>query len=536
MAAPLVSEDTDLDRLLATVAALPGARILYQDKVRRGGFFGFFAREVHRVAYQVADGSPAPAAAPPPVATVQPVAPVQPVAVASPAPTGADAGRVDLQSLFDELIRHADASDVGRPAGEVETGPAKILPGSVAPDDVAPDDVAPDDVAPDEMAEDAPPAAPRSAADFASVLRACAEQARLREGLLDDEPAPATVAAAVPRPLRPGVFEAAPATVATPELASAAVDDLIAAVEADDAIEPTAQPVSAAQLESPAQPVSAAQAESLAGPESPAGPFPVPHREPADTPPKLRAARGGVARARLEMLIELRRVGVPVGLNPRSDAQNVYSALDEIVEELPEPPPTPSAPGELLALVGELTPTLRVAQAAAEMLRIRLGDVRIAGLANHPVELLVGVEPDPDGERASIDSPQAALRSRRAYAASDTVSLVVVATDAVEQPADEAWLREMIDALDPTAVWAVLDATRKTEDNQAELDRLGRVDALAVHGARRSASPASVWDLELPVALLDGRPATPAAWAALLFGLLRPDRRRVPLRRASGGD
>src|SRR5436305_7065561 len=51
MPEPLVCEDSSLTRLLETVHKTPGARILYQDTVRRGGVFGFFAREVHRVAY-----------------------------------------------------------------------------------------------------------------------------------------------------------------------------------------------------------------------------------------------------------------------------------------------------------------------------------------------------------------------------------------------------------------------------------------------------------------------------------------------------
>ena len=58
MPEPLVSEDSDLGRLMQTVHSQAGARILYQDTVRRGGVLGFFAREVHRVAYQV----PEPAA------------------------------------------------------------------------------------------------------------------------------------------------------------------------------------------------------------------------------------------------------------------------------------------------------------------------------------------------------------------------------------------------------------------------------------------------------------------------------------------
>jgi len=37
-----------------------------------------------------------------------------------------------------------------------------------------------------------------------------------------------------------------------------------------------------------------------------------------------------------------------------------------------------------------------------------------------------------------------------------------------------------------------------------------------VHATAASADPATVLGLGLPVAYLDGRPATPSAWAALL--------------------
>src|SRR3954453_18245308 len=65
MPEPLVCEDTSLTRLMETVQQTPGARILYQDTIRRGGVLGFFAREVHRVAY-IADERPAGDATRPP--------------------------------------------------------------------------------------------------------------------------------------------------------------------------------------------------------------------------------------------------------------------------------------------------------------------------------------------------------------------------------------------------------------------------------------------------------------------------------------
>jgi hypothetical protein len=59
-----------------------------------------------------------------------------------------------------------------------------------------------------------------------------------------------------------------------------------------------------------------------------------------------------------------------------------------------------------------------------------------------------------------------------------------------------------------------------TADTQAELAKLGTAPTtLLVTGAARTASPATVWELGIPVAVLDARPAT-RAWAALLIDAL----------------
>ena len=114
-----------------------------------------------------------------------------------------------------------------------------------------------------------------------------------------------------------------------------------------------------------------------------------------------------------------------------------------------------------------------------------------------------------------------ALRLRTELRRADLPSIVVIATDATVAGPDDPWAAEMLAALCPTAVWAVVDARWKTEDSRAQLDRLGQVDALVVHSAQLSASPASVWDLDLPLGLLDGRAASTFAWTGLLFPLLR---------------
>jgi hypothetical protein len=65
-----------------------------------------------------------------------------------------------------------------------------------------------------------------------------------------------------------------------------------------------------------------------------------------------------------------------------------------------------------------------------------------------------------------------------------------------------------------------VDATRKSADTAALAAELGTPSALVVAGAARTASPASVWELGVPVALLDGRPASRSAWAVLILDKL----------------
>ena len=98
----------------------------------------------------------------------------------------------------------------------------------------------------------------------------------------------------------------------------------------------------------------------------------------------------------------------------------------------------------------------------------------------------------------------------------------MVVVDAPLTPGDDPWVRDVCDALGATAVWAVVDATRKTADTARYLHGMGTVDAIAVHRADATADPASVLELGVPVVSIDGKPATVRAWAALLAERMQP--------------
>ena len=99
-----------------------------------------------------------------------------------------------------------------------------------------------------------------------------------------------------------------------------------------------------------------------------------------------------------------------------------------------------------------------------------------------------------------------------------TPGIVVVDTplSLVADPAGCDWTADVVEAIAPTAVWAVVDATRRSEDLVRWLAVLPQLEALAVHSAALTSDPGSIHRLGVPVAMIDGRPAgtIPAAPAA----------------------
>jgi hypothetical protein len=441
MPEPLVCEDSDLARLMQTVHGQAGARILYQDTIRRGGVLGFFAREVHRVAYQVpqapavaetvpdqstavdteaAGSSPQPAAPRPEAAVTDPDEPVlTPELAALVARSAPDS--------FEAVLRSFDvATDRLGTAGPASTEMDTAAPASAQSDSAAPVGTEPDSAAP----------------DFAELLRR----------LTDTDP--------------DGGLEAAPA------------DLVLAASEDFQPAAPRPEPAAARRQPRPIA------VTSIGRPE---------------------------ARHRLELLLQLREVGVPVSVNPSSETHNLYQALEDILQDLPAAVEPPRQAGAVLAIVGEASPALQIARTVAATLRVAEDTIGVAGLSPAAVTGL---------GHCHLSGAREAQRLREQLSLADTPSIVVIATDGAVTDPDDPWAGELLAALAPTASWAAIDARWKTEDSRAYLNRIGTVDALAVYAAELSGSPASVWDLDLPLGMLDGRPPTTFAWTGLLFRLL----------------
>ena len=215
----------------------------------------------------------------------------------------------------------------------------------------------------------------------------------------------------------------------------------------------------------------------------------------AATPPKERPSAGLPRR--------LQALGVPADVAFRATATDTYAAIVDAFKALPVADPAPDGPGETLVIIGESTHGVEVARSVAASLRLEAEEILFAGRN----ALAAGVSP-----RRRITGAHDARGWAKKLRKADQSSVV-----AVEAALDEsAWAASIVEAIRPVAVWVVVDASRKTSDVAHHLQGLRRVDALALRSTLSSGDPASPLSLRLPVALLDGRPPTPYAWAAML--------------------
>ena len=199
------------------------------------------------------------------------------------------------------------------------------------------------------------------------------------------------------------------------------------------------------------------------------------------------------------------RVGLPEDLvRPARPGADPSRSLIGLLENVPRPAGLPRSRGAVVAVVGPRESALALARELAAELEldddsILLASARYRGYAVPP-------------ERC-IDTVELAAEERRSWRR--RAHPTVVAVECTPGRSVE-WGRRMLDALEPTMVWATVEATRKPEDLSHWSEQAGGFDALAVTGLDDTVSPASVLRCGIPVGRIDGRPATPALWAALL--------------------
>jgi hypothetical protein len=195
-------------------------------------------------------------------------------------------------------------------------------------------------------------------------------------------------------------------------------------------------------------------------------------------------------------LAALARLGLPLdqaALVARSDDPAAV-AMVRLLERFPTAPALPRAARAVIAVVGDREEAIDLA----------------ASIAGDRADVLVAADRRGADLRtaASVVDLRASWRRRRRP--------VVVAVASPFAVAASPWAAGVLDALEPAMVLGHVDAGRKPEDVAAWSTSVGGIDALAVTGLERTTTPAAILGAGIPVATLDGAPATPARWAALL--------------------
>ena len=224
--------------------------------------------------------------------------------------------------------------------------------------------------------------------------------------------------------------------------------------------------------------------------------------------PGVAAAPASRARAPLSHTFDsadLVRLGLPPQfLRRQLTAGDQLGALLELAASFPVAEALPRSGDAVICLVGDRRGMLEVATYLNEALGLNPDRLMVASRRES--------EKLPTHRR--IESIEAAESQRRNWRRKEHPMLVVV--DEPVNRVKTAWSRHVIDALEPSAIWGVVDAQRKPEDIIDWASKLGGVDALAVAGTEETMSPAAVLTTGIPVSLIDGRPASAARWAALL--------------------
>lgn len=214
----------------------------------------------------------------------------------------------------------------------------------------------------------------------------------------------------------------------------------------------------------------------------------------------VRLPKMPVAGSEIDTLVSA--LGIPESLLPTdlSPAAAVVAMLHSL--RLPEPPTLPTDPGAVTVIVGERRAATELAHDLASELGLKRSDVKVADPASKA--------------KTGLHDPAQVADLRAGWGRHP--KLVAVAAPLARTGLTWAWAT--LAALEADALWGVVGADRKCEDVEAWSAALGGFDALAINDLEQTVSPAALLELGIPVARLDGQPATPAAWAALLTARL----------------
>jgi hypothetical protein len=232
-------------------------------------------------------------------------------------------------------------------------------------------------------------------------------------------------------------------------------------------------------------------------------------REPVDVVPVTfpvvaPAAAAPAPAAAHDLRAALAEIGVPAALLDRE-----HVTLSGVLADVPPAPQPPRTAGSVLVVLGADDDADAAAALLAERLRLPAEAVRLAGAPTGRGGRGRGRTPG----RMSSAEQVAAWRTGAPSADHPWVVALTVGAD----PEDRELARSLLAACEADHVWAVLDARTRTADARRWLRSVTpRVDAVAMRGLLDTAEPGAALAVGVPVAWIDGVPATPVAWAAAL--------------------
>jgi hypothetical protein len=211
---------------------------------------------------------------------------------------------------------------------------------------------------------------------------------------------------------------------------------------------------------------------------------------------------------------QLSRLGLPARLIPRGAGPNeMKGALVESLVRLPAAPSVPTGLGVVIVIVGAGAAPVHLARDLAVELHLDPDDVVLA-TRDH-----LG-----DGIPAWLEMNDADTAHARRRSWQRRVQPTIVACSLPPMYQALRWAREMLDNLEPTITWAVVDAGWKREDITSRVNALGGVDVLALDNLDDTVSPASVLELGIPVGRLAREHASPLTWTELLLERVHAER------------
>ncbi len=202
-------------------------------------------------------------------------------------------------------------------------------------------------------------------------------------------------------------------------------------------------------------------------------------------------------------------LGVPMRcVDDYADLNSPVPLLD-VVARFATPPVRRPEPGDLIVIAGPAEHALAVAKQLAGWVGLPPTAVVLAG----EIDAIRG-----HGRRIRDEAQARAMRAR-AEKAGQYGEPVIVALGVAPGRRGAASSAPLLAAFVADTVWAVIDATKRPSTYEPSVRLLagdGRIDGLAAVNVSDAQAPCAMLDASLPVAWMDGLPAAGVVWAALL--------------------